>query len=126
MPEAVIYRDDRITVTRERVEAGAVSCPVADIRSTMVTGGTGLEEKIFLGLIVVFGIGIALVGILLKDNGELALGLGLALVTALIIGQKCTLRLVTDSGKLTLLTDPSVRHIRQVRDRIEEAMGRTP
>lgn len=123
MPEAVIYQDDRVTVTKEMVRAGAASCPIADIRSTMVTGGTGIEEKIFLGIIVFFGVAIAVVGILLKDNGELALGAGLALVTALIVRQKCTLRLVTPSGKVAVVSDRDVRYVRRVRDSIESAMG---
>ena len=123
MPKAVIYQDNRVTITAESVQTDAGSCRIADVQSTTVTGGTGIEEKIFLGIIVFFGVAIAIVGIVLQDNGELALGIGLALVTALIILQKCTLRLVTKSGKFTVVTDRDVRYIRRVRDQVEAAMG---
>ncbi|MEI6986162.1 MAG: DUF6232 family protein [Rhodospirillaceae bacterium] len=123
MPETIIYQDNHVTVTTREVAADGASCLISDIIDTMVAGGTGVEEKVFLSLIVIFGIGVALVGLLLNDNGELCLGLGLAVVTALVLCGKCQLRLATTNGRTTILVHRDIRYIRRVRDAIEEAMA---
>ena len=121
MPECTLFQDGLVTVTADEVVAGAVSCPVAAIAETRIRGGTGIEEKIFLGLIAFFALGVAVVGIVLQDKGELALGLGLAAVTIWIIQQKAELVLLTAGGKLSLLKHRDIVYIRKLRAVIDEA-----
>ena len=122
MSERTLYHDDLVTVTDRTVTAGAIVCPVAAITETRLNGGTGIEEKIFLSLIAFFGRGIAVVGLVLQDRGELLLGLGLAAVTIWIISQKCLLVLVTASGKQDLLRHRDVVYVRKLRNVIDEAV----
>ena len=122
MSERTLYRDDLVTVTDHTVTVGEIVRPVAEITETRQNGGTGIEEKIFLSLIAFFGLGIAVVGLVLQDRGELLLGLGLAVVTIWIIFQKCQLVLVTASGKQELLRHRDVVYVRKLRNVIDEAV----
>jgi len=122
MAERTLFEDGLVTLTTDRVAAGDVVCAIAEIGETRVRGGTGIEEKIFLSLIAFFALGVAVVGIVLSDRGELALGLGLAAVTIWIIFQKCELALITKAGKLALLRHRDVVYVRKLRNRIDEAV----
>ncbi|MEI8394990.1 MAG: hypothetical protein WCF85_09665 [Rhodospirillaceae bacterium] len=121
MSDPVIFEDNIIKISRSRIEAGLISCEAAEIKEVLITGGTVIEEKVFLSIITAFGICIALVGFFMSDIGELCLGAGLAVATALIIRGKCALRLVTPAGKITVLTHPDVQYVRRLRDLIEQA-----
>ncbi len=120
--EQPLFQDDLVTVTADQVVAGGASYPVAAITEMRIRGGTGIEEKIFLSLIAFFGLGIAVVGLLLQDRGELLLGLGLAAVTIWIVCQKCDLVLVTERGKQVLLRHRDVVYVRKLRNVIDEAI----
>jgi len=122
MSERIIYNDQNVTLTETAVTAGAVSCALGDITGLRLKGGTGIEEKVFLSIIAFFGFGIALVGLLLQDRGELLLGLGLAAVTIWLVSQKCELVLLLGKTRLVLLRDRNVRYIRQIRNALEEAI----
>ena len=122
MSEPVLYQDDHVLVTASTVTVGEIVCPIAEIAETRQNSGTGIEEKIFLSLIAFFGIGIAVVGLVLQDRGELLLGIGLAAVTIWIIFQKCRLILITASGKRELLRHRDVVYVRKLRNVIDEAV----
>ena len=122
MAERVLFEDSFVTLTTDRVTAGEVSMVLDEIVDTRLRGGTGIEEKIFLSLIAFFAIGVAVVGLVLSDRGELALGLGLAAVTIWIIFQKCELVLITDTGKRPLLRHRDVVYVRKLLNRIDEAV----
>ena len=121
MPEQVIYQDEKVTLTSQRLETAALNCHLAEIGETRLRGGTAIEEKVFLGIIAFFGGVIALVGVLLHDGGELALGLGLSAITILVILQKCRLVLITGATKRVALIDRDVTYLRHLRNKLEDA-----
>lgn len=122
MAEPTVFEDGIVTLTADRVVVGELVIPIAEIVDTRIRGGTGIEEKIFLSLIAFFALGVALVGVLLSDRGELFLGLGLAAVTIWIIFQRCELVVVTVAGKQTLLRHRDVVYVRKLRNRIDDAV----
>ncbi|MEI6560137.1 MAG: DUF6232 family protein [Rhodospirillaceae bacterium] len=122
MSEPPLYQDSLITVTADRITTGALSCPMHEVSELRIRGGTGIEEKIFLSLIAFFALGVAGVGLMLSDRGELLLGLGLAAVTIWIIFQHCTLTLITAGEKRVLLRHRDVRYVRKVRNVIDDAV----
>ena len=122
MPERILFEDSLVTLTTDRVTAGEISLALDEIVDTRLRGGTGIEEKIFLSLIAFFALGVAVVGLVLSDRGELALGLGLAAVTIWIIFQQCELVLITAAGKRPLLRHRDIVYVRKLLNRIDEAV----
>ncbi len=121
MPQRIIFEDSLITLTAEHVVSGDLACPIKEIVETRIRGGTAIEEKIFLSLIAFFAVGIAVVGLILSDLGELALGLGLAGVTTAIIFQKAQLVLTTANAKIVLVRHRDATYVRKLRNLIDDA-----
>ncbi|MBI1206083.1 MAG: hypothetical protein GC191_02215 [Azospirillum sp.] len=122
MNDQVIYQDGRIRITTAAIEAGAASCPIDDIDSAEAEGGTGPEEKIFLGLIIVFLLGVGVVGGLARDLGEVLLGFSMAAVTFYAMIQQARLVLRTAGGKRAILADRNAAYVRLIRRKLMEAI----